>query len=131
MSGIKGPSLMTAASAVGGAVAGQLLTKLIPASVDANLRAAAPLVAGYFAGSLIKGPNGQAFGLGMMAVGGVNVVKTLAPSLLSGTPMIAGYRQARRLSGPNTDGTPMIAGMPTIARNPMSRNTRDYAWMQE
>lgn len=125
MSGTKGPSLTTAMYAIAGGVAGQMIPKLIDKvmpSLPSAVKAAAPLAVGYFVPSFIKGPTGQALGMGMMVAGGVGIVRAVAPNLISGIgspPMIAGYRNALKASQ-QIASPPMISGI---------NQRKDYAKM--
>lgn len=118
MSGTKGPNLTTAMYAIAGGVAGQmipkLLTKVMP-NLPPVVISGAPLAVGYFLPTLVKGPMGQALGMGMMVAGGVGIVRSVAPNLISGiggTPMIAGYRNALSAGSRTIASAPMISGVP-------------------
>jgi len=72
-------ALMTAVGVIGGAIAGKMVMKLIPLD-DERIKAAIPLVAGFFAAGqkndVIKGA-----GFGMMAVGGMSLASAFIPQI--------------------------------------------------
>lgn len=110
--------LMNMVYAAGGVIGANIIVKLLPDSIDDKLKAAALAAGGFIIPAyLLKSPMGAYIGAGF---GGAGIYK-LAQSFgvisgvgMGGTPMIAGYRNARRLSG-MAGPTPMIAGTPMVA----------------
>ncbi len=109
--------LMNMIYAAGGVIGANIVAKVLPDSLDDKIKAAALAAGGFIIPSyLLKSPMGAYIGAGF---GGAGVYK-LAQSFgiisgigMGGTPMIAGYRNARRLSG-MAGPTPMIAGSPPV-----------------
>jgi hypothetical protein len=108
--------------AVAGAAAAQLLGKVLPASFDEKIKAAAPLALGFFLPKFVKGPIGQGLGAGMVAVGGLKLVQSFG--VLNGigaisanadysVPMIGAYYNRAGLVD-KMYTTPAIAGMDEI-----------------
>lgn len=108
--------------AVAGAAAAQLLSKVLPSSMDDKIKAAAPLAVGFFLPKFVKGAAGQGIGAGMVAIGGLKLVQSFG--VLNGigeistnvnykTPLIgASYNRAGLTD--KSYSTPAIAGMDEI-----------------
>lgn len=118
---VKG-SAMTAVYAVAGAAAAQLLSKVLPSTLDARISAAAPVAVGLFLPKLIKGEAGKGLATGMIAVGGLKLVQSfgvlngigaLASDVNYSVPLIgATYNRTGLVDRSYT--TPAIAGMDEI-----------------
>jgi hypothetical protein len=92
--GATGGGLMSVAYLVGGAVAAQLVGKVVDTALAKStmsdmtkkaISGAAPIVAGYFTPKFIKGDVGAKLGAGMVAVGGLKLVQ--ATGVISGMGM--------------------------------------------
>ena len=124
MSGVgsMGSTASTAMYAVAGAAAAQLLSKVLPSSLDSKIQAAAPVALGLFLPKFIKGEAGKGLAAGMIAVGGLKLVQSFG--VLNGigafaadvdykTPLIgAMYNRAGMVD--RTYNTPAIAGMDEV-----------------
>ena len=118
---VKG-SAMTAVYAVAGAAAAQLLTKVLPSTLDARISAAAPVAIGLFLPKLIKGDAGKGIATGMIAVGGLKLVQSfgvlngigaVSSNVNYSTPLIgATYNRSGLVD--RSYSTPAIAGMDEI-----------------
>ena len=118
---VKG-SAMTAVYAVAGAAAAQLLTKVLPSTLDARISAAAPVAVGLFLPKLIKGEAGKGLATGMIAVGGLKLVQSfgvlngigaVSSNVNYSTPLIgATYNRSGLVD--RSYSTPAIAGMDEI-----------------
>ena len=118
---VKG-STMTAVYAVAGAAAAQLLSKVLPSTLDARISAAAPVAVGLFLPKLIKGEAGKGLATGMIAVGGLKLVQSfgvlngigaLANDVNYSVPLVgAMYNRTGLVDRSYT--TPAIAGMDEI-----------------
>jgi hypothetical protein len=87
-------------------------TTAIPDTYKQYVAAGAPLLAGYFLPKFVKNEMGKNLGLGMIAVGGLELVQ--ATGALAGLPIIAGMHNMQMGLNPTTQnprGT--IAGMST------------------
>lgn len=80
-------------------------------SYKGYVAAAAPIVAGLFLPKVIKTPMGAALGTGMIAVGGLELVQSTG--VLSGFPVIAGYKKYMALAPTTQNTRGVIAGMDT------------------
>jgi len=118
---VKG-SAMTAVYAVAGAAAAQLLTKVLPSTLDARISAAAPVAVGLFLPKLIKGEAGKGLATGMIAVGGLKLVQSfgvlngigaLANDVNYSVPLVGAMYNRTGLVD-RTYTTPAIAGMDEI-----------------
>jgi hypothetical protein len=106
---IEGGVLMGAVGVIAGAVAAQQLSKYvskaIPSTMDSKvsgiISGAAPIALGLFMPKLIKSNLGKNLGTGMIAGGGLQLVKSAVPSLAGigmnyyankQAPSIAGYQ---------------------------------------
>ena len=121
MSGVGaiGSTASTAMYAVAGAAAAQLLSKVLPSTLDAKIQAAAPVAIGLFLPKFIKGDAGKGLAAGMIAVGGLKLVQSFG--VLNGigafasdvdykTPLIgAAYNRSGLVD--RSYSTPAIAGM--------------------
>lgn len=76
MGAVRGNILMDAVTVVGGAVLGGVVKRFIPGTE--TVKSAVITAAGIFTPQLIKGPAGAKLGAGMVAYGGVSLVKELA-----------------------------------------------------
>ena len=120
--GAIGSGASMAIYAVAGAAAAQLLSKVLPSSMDDKIKAAAPLAVGFFLPKFVKGSAGQGLGAGMVAVGGLKLVQSFG--VLNGigeissnvnykTPLIgASYNRSGLVD--KSYSTPAIAGMDEI-----------------
>lgn len=121
MSGIgaMGSTASTAMYAVAGAAAAQLLSKVLPSTLDAKIQAAAPVAIGLFLPKFIKGEAGKGLAAGMIAVGGLKLVQSFG--VLNGIGAFASdveYKAPLIGASYNRSGlvdrsysTPAIAGM--------------------
>jgi hypothetical protein len=110
--GATSAGLMSAVYLVGGAVAAQLVGKVVDKAMASStmsdmtkkaISGAAPIIAGYFTPKFIKGDVGMKLGAGMIAVGGLKLVQSTgvisgmgAINYYSNKPVatIAGYQGA-------------------------------------
>jgi hypothetical protein len=105
--------------AVAGAAAAQLLSKVLPSTLDDKIKAAAPLALGFFLPKFVKGPVGQGLGAGMVAVGGLKLVQSfgvlngigeISSNVNYSAPLIgASYNRSGLVD--KSFATPAIAGM--------------------
>jgi hypothetical protein len=106
---IKAGGIMGAVTIIAGAVAASQVSKLIAKAIPATMSAktsglisgAAPIVLGLFLPKIIKSDVGKNLGTGMIAAGGLNLVKSTIPSLAGvggdyymnkPAPSISGYQ---------------------------------------
>jgi hypothetical protein len=117
--GAMGSTANTALYAIAGAAAAQLLSKVLPATLDDKIKAAAPVAIGFFLPKFVKGAAGQGLSAGMIAVGGLKLVQSfgvlngigeIASDVSYKTPLIgATYNRSGLVDRSYT--TPAIAGM--------------------
>jgi len=120
--GAMGSTANTALYAIAGAAAAQLLGKVLPATLDDKIKAAAPVAIGFFLPKFVKGPAGQGLSAGMIAVGGLKLVQSfgvlngigeIASDVSYKTPLIgATYNRSGLVD--RSYSTPAIAGMDEI-----------------
>jgi len=105
--------------AVAGAAAAQLLTKVLPDSINDKIKAAAPVAVGLFLPKFVKGSIGQGLAAGMVAIGGLKLVQSFG--VLNGigdvsanvnyeAPLIGAHYNRSEIAERNYM-TPAIAGM--------------------
>jgi len=109
MSGIKTGGIMGAVAIIAGAVAASQVSKLVAKAIPSTMSAqtsglisgAAPIALGIFMPKLIKSDIGKGLGQGMIAAGGLSLVKSTIPSLAGiganyysnkPAPAISGYQ---------------------------------------
>lgn len=132
--------ISTALGVVGGAILGPVavgfVSKMVPASVNPKMvqwgGAILEAGGGYYLTKKSKTPLLTGMGYGLMAAGGLTVVKTVAPNLIGAVPvliptlpargMVAGPRDVPRIG--DVSGYPKPA---TVGR--MSNMTRIYGGM--
>jgi hypothetical protein len=120
--GAIGSQASSAIYAIAGAAAAQLLTKVIPATMNDKIKAAAPVAVGLFLPKFVKGAAGQGLATGMIAVGGLKLVQSfgvlngigeVASNVSYKAPLIgASYNRSGLVDRSYT--TPAIAGLDEI-----------------
>ena len=66
---------------IAGAIAGKMVAKALPATIDDRIKNGAVVAAGIFFPQIIKGDLGKAIGNGMIAAGGAGLVGSIVPAL--------------------------------------------------
>ena len=116
---VRGNMIMDAVTVVGGAVLGGVVKRFIPGSE--TVKSAVITAVGVFTPNLVKGPLGAKLGAGMVAYGGVSLVKELADP--SGK-FIAGVADTLSIPmkvGEINDNLSVIAGANSVmAGDPLS-----------
>ncbi len=120
MSGIGavGSMAMNVVYTIAGGVAAQAVTKYLPDTLDAKIKAAVPLAVGLFLPKVLKGNVGQGLANGMIAVGGIKLVQSFGVLNGIGALSYGDYSTPMIAATYNRDGlvdqsymTPSIAGL--------------------
>ena len=115
MGAVKGTA-MNAIGIIAGAVAGKFVANMVGGAVGTStygkyIQPAAPIVLGFLTPKLIKGSFGANLGAGMVAAGGLGLFQSLG--VVSGVPMVAGYKHKVGLGPTTQNQRGVVAGMTT------------------